>query len=579
MLTKLVVRNFKRFEEVEIELGKTVVFVGPNNSGKTTALQSLALWDIGLRRWNEKRSGRATPERRPGVTINRRDLIAVPVPEANLLWHNLHVRDVQRNGTKQETKNIRVDIIVDGVTAGTAWTCGLEFDFANDESFYCRPLRTSEGANPTRMAVPEAASEARVAFLPPMSGLAATEDRLDPGSINVRIGEGRTADVLRNLCFQIASSPEGKEKWKSLSDEIRGLFGVDLQDPQYIQERGEIRMAYRNPDGSILDLSTSGRGLQQTLLLLAHLTVNPNSVLLLDEPDAHLEILRQRQIYHLLATFADRQNSQVVAASHSEIILNEAADRDVVVAFVGKPHRIDDRGSQVAKSLREIGFEQYYQAEQVGWVLYLEGSTDLAILRAFASILNHPAAKALERPFVQYVDNKVKKAQESFWGLREAKPDLVGVGIFDRLELPTDQHAALRVVTWRRREIENYLASERTLLRFAESSASSLDTGPLFASAEAGRRVDAMRTAMSQFAPPAALSNAEDPWWTETKMSDAFLDRVFESFFKALDLPNLMRKTDYHQLARHVPSDELPLEVKEKLDLIVDVSARAVPSR
>ncbi len=43
VLTSLRVKNFKRLEDVEIELGKTVVFVGPNNSGKTTALQALAM--------------------------------------------------------------------------------------------------------------------------------------------------------------------------------------------------------------------------------------------------------------------------------------------------------------------------------------------------------------------------------------------------------------------------------------------------------------------------------------------------------------------------------------------------------
>ena len=50
MLTKLTIRKFKRFEDVEIELGNPVVFIGPNNSGKTSAIQALALWDIGLRR-------------------------------------------------------------------------------------------------------------------------------------------------------------------------------------------------------------------------------------------------------------------------------------------------------------------------------------------------------------------------------------------------------------------------------------------------------------------------------------------------------------------------------------------------
>ena len=50
MLTKLTVRNFKRFGELEIELGNPVAFIGPNNSGKTSAMQALALWDIGLKR-------------------------------------------------------------------------------------------------------------------------------------------------------------------------------------------------------------------------------------------------------------------------------------------------------------------------------------------------------------------------------------------------------------------------------------------------------------------------------------------------------------------------------------------------
>ena len=77
MLTKLTIRNFKRFGEVEIELGSPVVFIGPNNSGKTSAMQALALWDIGLKRWNEKRSGKkSTPEKRPGVTVNRQNAMS-----------------------------------------------------------------------------------------------------------------------------------------------------------------------------------------------------------------------------------------------------------------------------------------------------------------------------------------------------------------------------------------------------------------------------------------------------------------------------------------------------------------------
>ncbi|MCY4377893.1 MAG: AAA family ATPase [Spirochaetaceae bacterium] len=58
MLTRLTVRNFKRFGELLVDLGNPVVFIGPNNSGKTSAMQALALWDVGLKRWNERRAGR-----------------------------------------------------------------------------------------------------------------------------------------------------------------------------------------------------------------------------------------------------------------------------------------------------------------------------------------------------------------------------------------------------------------------------------------------------------------------------------------------------------------------------------------
>jgi predicted ATPase len=578
MLTKLKVRNFKRFGEIEIELDNPVVFIGPNNSGKTSALQALALWQVGVNRWNEKRKGKGTPEKRSGVTINRRDLVAVPVPDANLLWRNLHVRDVQRTEEgKAATKNIRVDVIVEGITCDKVWKCGLEFDYANEESFYCRPLRISETDITKRMLIPEEAGQVQVAFLPPMSGLAANEIRLDQGAINVKVGEGKTAEVLRNLCYIIQN--KDRALWDRLVGHIRRLFGSELDLPKYIPERGELEMAYRERNIR-LDLSSSGRGLQQTLLLLAYMYANPSSVLLLDEPDAHLEILRQRQIYQLLTDIARENDNQIIAASHSEILLNEAADRDVVVAFVGKPHRINDRGSQVLKSLREIGFEHYYQAEQAGWVLYLEGSTDLAILRAFAMQLEHEEARrALERPFVHYVGNQPNEVRKHFHGLREAVPTLTGIAVFDHLdnELPADLGA--KGLTWRRREIENYFCTQDTLEAYAVQKVSLEPAGPLFCAAEKDHRLKAMRESIQEIETALRTLGKGSPWDANTKVSDDFLTPLFENYFKKLNLPNLMDKKNFYELAHFMPGNKLDPEIKEKLDEIVCVadSAKGLP--
>jgi energy-coupling factor transporter ATP-binding protein EcfA2 len=577
MLTKLTIHNFKRFDSIEVELGSPVVFIGPNDCGKTTALQALALWDIGLKRWNERRRGKQAPEKRPGVTINRRDLIAVPVPDAALLWRNLHVRDVERVSGKPKTSNVLVVIIVEGVTEGRAWSCGLEFYYANQESFYCRPLRARAGLQQRDMRISEDAARVQVAYLPPMSGLAAQETRIDRGAINVRIGEGRTAEVLRNLCHLIPEQEGGGERWRQVCETVETLFGVRLQRPEYVFERGEIVMAYRSRSGVLLDLSASGRGLQQTLLLLAYLASNPGAILLLDEPDAHLEILRQRQTYSLLTETAHRLGSQVIAASHSEVILNEAARRDVVVAFVGKPHRIDDRGSQVLKALTKIGFEQYYEAEQKGWVLYLEGSSDLAILQAFARRLGHAAAQVLARPFIHYVCNQPSRARDHFCALREAKHDLVGLAIYDRLDVPLQSDRPLREEMWTRREVENYLCQPETLVAYAEASAKEGVPGALFESPEVERRKHAMNECIQDLVPRLALQDQTDEWWVNTKVSDEFLDRLFPRFFQKLGLPNLMTKSAYHTLAPLVPEGMIDPEVSEMLDAIVEVARQARP--
>ncbi len=575
MLTKLTVRNFKRFGAVEIELGNPVAFIGPNNSGKTSAMQALALWDIGLKRWNEKRSGKSAPEKRPGVTVNRRDLVAIPVPNARLLWHDLHVRDVLRSNGQQRTQNVRIDIVVEGIYQGRRWTCGLEFDYANEESFYCRPSALGKGSTPERMPIPPEAGDVEIAFLPPMSGLAAAETRLDPGAVNVRVGEGRTAEVLRNLCFRIHE--ERPQDWQKLVEHVQSLFGAELDPPRYVEERGEIAMGYRER-GVSLDLSSGGRGLQQTMLILAYMYANPGAVLLLDEPDAHLEILRQRQTYRLITEAAVNSRAQIIAASHSEVILNEAADRDMVIAFVGRPHRIDGSRSQVLKSLRDIGFEQYYQAEQTGWVLYLEGSTDLAILQAFARRLGHcEAARALERPFVHYVGNDERALQRHYYGLREALPDLRLAALLDRSVSGAGETGQVGRLVWKRREIENYLCTQATLEAYARAYALDVEPGPMFAMAEANRRVSAMREAIQEVGGAMETLSRGSPWSPDAKVSDDFLTPLFRNYFAKLDLPNLMSKKSFYELAEHVPDDEIDAEIGQKLDVIARVAESANP--
>jgi hypothetical protein len=267
---------------------------------------------------------------------------------------------------------------------------------------------------------------------------------------------------------------------------------------------------------------------------------------------------------------ASARRCQIIAASHSEVILNEAADRDILIAFVGKPHRIDDRGSQVAKALKEIGFEHYLQAEERGWVLYLEGSTDLAILLALAHKLNHPAQFLLESPYVHYIGNQPRKAQEHFYGLREAKPELTGIAIYDRLEQspPDDPNLVQRM--WKKREIENYLC-QRDLLESYAAAEGVRQMGELLGSTWR----TTMRETIAEIEQALTALRKPSPWSNDIKASDDFLDPLFEKFYEKLGLQNLMTKTDYHRLAAYIDPHNIDDEVHEILDQIVETKKRA----
>jgi hypothetical protein len=582
MITRLRVSNFKRLGTVDIELGGNVVFIGPNNSGKSSALQALTLWDAGWRRWSEKRERKdeegnplSAGKVRPGVTLNRRELHAIPVPSARLLWKDLRTAGV---GPDKKPNPIYITITVEGIDRDRPWGCGMEFYYANEESFYCRLARGDSDR------LPDALARHPVVFLPPMSGLADREFRKEKGEISMLIGQGQTAQVLRNLCWQLYSL-EDKKPWNKLGLHIRELFSVTLSTPEYFPENSSLSLTYAEPSGIELDISASGRGCQQVTLLLAFLLANPGAVLLLDEPDAHLEILRQRDVYNLLTEVAASQGSQIIAASHSATVMQEAGERDVLVAFLGSPHRVDTRSrqNQVKKALESIPLSDFYQAEQLGWLLYLEGSTDLAILRRLADRMGHRAHAILDGrvPAVYMGTNKPGAARSHFDAMREARPGVVAFALFDRLPNPATELGTvvdLRECMWRRREIENYIVTRASLVKFVTTGLrGDARQGDLLDDAEAKKRTQTLALCIQELEQSLKTQRRPDPWGPDIKVTDEFLDPLFANYYERLGTPQQTFKRDYHGLADSIPVTEIPPEVSDVLDSIWEISRLAKP--
>ena len=589
MLQRLRIKNFKRFDDVTIELSQSVVFIGPNNSGKTTALQALTLWHFGLMMWLERRKADTAAEKRIGVTINRKDIVSVPVSHALQLWRNLVAQPTDKLKDRKSTDHVKIEITVTGdFDEGQEWELCMRFNYSSGEALRCEPVWPRGNPASPHEEASRILSQANILLLPPMSGLASVEYFLQDGTINQHLGEGKSADVLRNLCYAVYRgdldpAPPGhdvhpsKGGWEKVTRRMSELFGVTLHEPEHIISRGELTLSYSHNGARQLDISAAGRGLQQTLMILAWFYKSKRgSVLLLDEPDAHLEFLRQQQIYSVLKDVSEERQCQLIAASHSEVMLNEAARRgDNIVAFVGRPHLMNS-GAQTMKALRTIGFEHYIKAEQTGWVMYLEGSTDLEILRRFAERLDHPVLSYLSRPFVHYVQQP-KQAYEHFFGLTEAKADLVGLVVMDRLDRePQIPPPNLPLCCWKKREIENYFCMPEVLESFAVSLAHQEAAGPLFVNGEAERFRSVMRQSILANVTPAAMANRSAPWWSNMKATDDFLNVVFMDFATQLKRKPV-NKGSYYQLIEHMRPEDFDPEITTMLDRILAVAESAKP--
>jgi ABC-type cobalamin/Fe3+-siderophores transport system ATPase subunit len=582
LLHYLEIENFKRFgDKQRIELDHPAVLIGPNNCGKTSAIQALALWSQAVKTWYDVRKDSSAKER-TATALNRLNIVAVPVRRTRFFWHNTNVR--------AGTKDIALTITVGIEFKGQVIALPMRFTNKGDELVYCKPDDTVVA----NLEFLQYAALINVELLYPMSGLETEEPILQPGRIDVLLGQGQTAQVLRNLCLMVAK--DTPDDWKSIVTLMRRLFDVTLDTPQETT-RGAIEMRYKQPGvREALDVSSSGRGFQQMLLIFAYLYSHKRSVLLVDEPDAHLEILRQKQVYVLLRDIAAENQSQVVMVTHSEVILDEALDNNLTLLMDGKADDLA-RKTDIRNSLKHFGADHYIKARERGYVLYVEGGTDVDMLRALAERLKHPVAahwdERINSFYVQNnypdksLDSELERVEggfgvtprDHFKGLSSLLPQLKGLAVLDNDG--RDRQGAiegnLQLAYWKRYEAENYFVTPAVLRSYAVDHFAEMTLFGGFQT-EIDEVLDALLLEQvfdgthADFAawmqsPPEAVRIV----W-EAKTQRLKLSTLAEEFFRRLSLrlggSMLLKKGELHRLVAVVEPKSIPSEVKEKLDLL-----------
>ena len=554
MIARVTIENFKRFGRQEFSLDPVTVLAGPNNSGKTTLIQALSAWAFGLARWRAGRgaaieNGQPIVSKRVGQPITRKDFTALPLSHFNLLWTeratNWRGKD---RGTGEEVtvgRSRPIHIGVEGQSAdGSFWKLVMEFRYQGPEQIYANPLDIEN--------LPQEALQLGVTHCPAFSGIGAEEPRFDPGYRDLRIGEGKPGDVLRNLLLDIGKNENG-QAWDHLASDIEDLFKVRLKRPDYDPAQPFIRCEYEE-QGATYDVASAGSGFHQVLLLFAFIYARSSAVLLVDEPDAHLHIWLQTRVFDRLRALAKDRNCQLILATHAETILS-SAEPDQILSFIGRPHRLTRKSARDAMvaAIGQVSPLDQLLAEQGRAILYCESESDARILEAWARRLDHPAARFFDNPFIHPLrGRRPHDARYHLFGLRAVHEGVRGLLLLDGDNLGDDAHEiraeGLGVHVWRRYEIENYLLIPSAVERFLKRDRSDLFVHSVFKEELPASVVEyPLRDIEAVMRIPASKS---------------ILPKLFES-----EQPPI-RKADYYRIAESMKPDEIHPEVIEVLGKI-----------
>jgi predicted ATPase len=541
MIKKITIKHFKKFKDATYEVNPAVsLLVGPNNGGKTTALQAIALWGSLIQEWNEKKgkASKSTAKKRSGAQVTRNAIYAVPVQEMRFLWFNTLTQTT-------EQQPIKIQIIAEGVDKnGEGWEYGIELNYGGQEVLYCKPMDLKKD-------IPE--DVYKVFHLPPLSGVQTQERKVELGAQRHIIGEGRPGEILRNLLLQV----QEKGKWDYLCVQIKNMFNVQLEKISFNPSTdAHILIRYREvwsrSKGCLLEIANGGSGFLQFLLLAAFLYVHENSILLIDEPDSHMHVRLQQGMYDWLQKIAAENNVQLLISTHSEVIINSTATDYIYTFFGNVPKPIQGDKQQIVNALKKVSAIDILNAQEKKFILFAEGIRDFRLLKAWATKMQHDVSKELNEVFFEPTgDDQINNARNKFNYLQVVEPKLKGFFIRDNVSKTDEQHVppSLKVYHWSRKEIENYLIIPSVLEKFVRK----MSAGELFT-----QQIEKAKQYLKDNLPPKVYN---DPLNNDIdgKGSD-FLNK----FFSEIDIS--INKGDYWQIADVMDKSEIHRDIKKMLD-------------
>ncbi len=372
MIRRFTIRGFKRFErETAIDLDPVTVLVGANNSGKSTILEALTLFQYCVETARRANGNGRGNERNGRIDLARRSVSpdqfgVLPVAEPTDMWPN--GRTI--SGKEQQSIELRADY---DNGAEIAFTLKLSYN-----RFSITPRSSGD--------VTEAVHQRDIRLIPVFSGFLPREEYLTLPARQERMRLQRHGEMVRNLLWDLRERDEAR--WKTLIELLRDLFPESVLRIDFdVDVDRFINAAYR--DRALtreLDVVVTGSGFHQALQILVSVLTPGARVLLLDEPDAHLHARLQEQLMGIMVRLARDEQAQFILATHSPQLLSAAPEGSIRVCRDGKVVPLD-LGPGQFRLLEDLGAMDRMEIVPLltnRALVFVENRSDRTLLEAFA---------------------------------------------------------------------------------------------------------------------------------------------------------------------------------------------------
>lgn len=377
MLTQIHLERFKKFSDVKVQLRPFTVLMGENSSGKTTVLQAinLAINTLATHDFIDTSSEK--------VKVRSKGVGLTSFSGLNLAdYKELYYAKIPRGGSARGAGGAIIEMTDDRANVYRLQITSLFGSF----NIKCTS-KEEELQNSPKLHIKEPL------YISGFVGLRVSEERAFPRVLQDRLRSGQVSAIIRNLLLDTKS--EYPEAYNRLAQRLAKDFDFYLDDIDF-DARSDlfVKANYKDAVGKnsiSLDFNSSGSGFMQVLQILASIYLycpNVASVVLLDEPDAHLHTNLQSSLARALREIQQELGIQIIISTHSTSIIRAADPSEVVPISSSLPMNEPLVSSYDVEQQITNRIDTYDLGKSVisGKILFLE-DTNTSILEAFDNAL------------------------------------------------------------------------------------------------------------------------------------------------------------------------------------------------